>query len=492
VDIKGKSKRELLELYDAIQEQKRRAKLAKVVYRPNAGQLPIHASSKTIRIVTSGNGAGKTTLAINEAIWRCQGYHAIKQTFTKVPTDVIVVLDQASKSDSIWVPEMRKWVALKDDAFKKMGRPNVSQVHFPNGSRIIFLSQEAEQMTYEGLSGYSMVIMDEPCPHFIWKALFRGARDKTIQPEFLVIGTPIGSHATWIRLMCEDISKGIIDYGEVFRTNSEVNKANLPEGFLEKFSEQLSESERLVRLEGYFSDLEGLALAHLWKRDRHVIGAGDVEWERSAPCVVAIDPHPSKKHVALLVGATRDGQIRVLKEMAAKLVPREFARTLRKWYSEHRVVDIVCDSLGSADMTGGEGFKSFIQILNEEGIQARPTTFEEKEDEAFIARIQDALVIPKEPNNFGLCVPKLVVSSECTGLIRDIEQVCWARDKRLQENKPKLEISNTDYLACLKYALATNLAYNKGASSPFYLNRPAYGFNMPSNRRALKKARNFR
>lgn len=35
-----------------------------------------------------------------------------------------------------------------------------------------------------------------------------------------------------------------------------------------------------------------------------------------------------------------------------------------------------------------------------------------------------------------------------------MENVAWLKHKHLDMNKPKLDISHKDYLACLKYALA--------------------------------------
>lgn len=52
------SKREKLEMLDAL-EAKRQKQLEKGAnYSPNAGQIKVHESDKKIRIVTAGNGGG--------------------------------------------------------------------------------------------------------------------------------------------------------------------------------------------------------------------------------------------------------------------------------------------------------------------------------------------------------------------------------------------------------------------------------------------------
>lgn len=56
--LKSLSKKQKLDLIDAI-EAKKKLQLAKgAQYSPNAGQIKVHSSDKKIRIVTAGNGGG--------------------------------------------------------------------------------------------------------------------------------------------------------------------------------------------------------------------------------------------------------------------------------------------------------------------------------------------------------------------------------------------------------------------------------------------------
>jgi hypothetical protein len=139
-------------------------------------------------------------------------------------------------------------------------------------------------------------------------------------------------------------------------------------------------------------------------------------------------------------------------------------------------------------MTGGEGFKSFIEVMNEEGVRARATTYHDKHDEDWISRIQDNLVLPEQPDNFGIQTPKLRILSQCVGLINDIETVEWAKRRNSEDFKPTLEISRKDYLACLKYALATNLSWHRKNNTVYYRNSGAYGMDV--NKRIKMKIRN--
>ena len=204
-----------------------------------------------------------------------------------------------------------------------------------------------------------------------------------------------------------------------------------------------------------------------------------IKWRPDWPTTVIIDPHGTKPHNAVLLGADRDNQLYYIKELKLKAVAREFAQELKKWYRGFKIIDIISDSLGSSEGSGGEGFKSFIQVLNEEGVRARATTWDEKSEEDFIERIKGVLAIPQEPDNFGRKLPKLRIFRGNVGIIGDIENVQWIKFKNLDVFKPKLDISNKDFLACLKYGLASNMKYGKEKATAWRRNKPitTYGIN---------------
>ena len=474
MDLKKLSRDDKLKLIQALEEKDRRARLKKDVYKPNSGQLQVHKSDRQQRLVISGNGSGKTAMALHEAVWAAEGFNPLTQKYIPVPRKIGIVLDKPSKVGDKYLPEFNKWFDTSNWEMKQRGKPYVELIRFPNGSEIQFYFHEMDPLTFESVE-IDDLIADEPMPRHVYVALKRGQRNKGKEARTLMIGTPITG--AWVRReILEPWAAGNLPNTECFKFGTAVNAANLPDNYIEEYSAILSEKERKIRLEGEFFDLDGLALAHLFKREKHVLPI-DAEWDRKYPCAVAIDPHPNKPHYALLVGADEYGPV-VLKELSLKIEPRKFARELKKWYEGYRVIDLVCDSLGSADSTGGEGFKSFIQVLNDEGIRVRSTTYDDKNDADWLMRIQEVLAIPTTPDNLGTTTPKLRIMSNCRGLISDIENVSWTKYRNLDEYKPTLDISNKDYLACLKYALATNISSKKKKDSVFYRNDEAYGVNL--------------
>jgi hypothetical protein len=470
------TREQLLKQLDLLEELKRRKRASKALYRPNEGQHPVHASNSTLRAVFAGNGGGKTALGVHEAWWAVTGYNPVLEAYSPVPARVIVVLDKPDKVAEVWLPELKKWFNLEPEMCKKQGKPYVSQIQYKNGSTLTFMFHDQDPMTFESVE-VDTVVFDEPPPRHVYIALRRGGRKKGRKAKYLIIGTPITG--SWLRKeIYEPWAKGESKGIDCFRFGTQVNEANLAEGYIEEFSSVLSEKEKRIRLEGEFFDLEGLALAHLFTREDHIIPAIGFEWDNNWPVVIGIDPHPNKAHIAVMLGCMPDGGYIFLRELSSNSlardsVPSDFARELKRWYQGYRVVDIICDSLGSGSMTGGEGNKSFIEVLNQCGVRARATSWEDKKEESWVMRIQEVLAIPLVPDNFGRRIPRLRVLSNCTGIISDIESVQWQKYRNMDEYKPSLDISNKDYLAALKYALASNLHFEKGNVKMYRRARPA-------------------
>jgi hypothetical protein len=449
------SRDEKLRKIDALREKKRRILAKKPVYRPNDGQLPVHLDELPIRIVAAGNGGGKTALGTEEALWWASGYNPIKDVLTKVPAKIIILLDSPMKVTEVWYPEICKWYPADEIETLKNGKPYVNELRFKNGSKVMFMFHEQEDLVFEGIE-FDYLIADEPFPRRIWISLTRGARKKGSKPRFLILGTPIGQPWLYEQLWKAAVDGDRTDIG-IHRFDTKVNEANLADGYIEQFSRNLTEAEKRVRLQGHFSHLEGLALAHLFDREIHIVPK--FPWPNGKPVVMIIDPHWSKPHTVALVGATGDGRIYYVKEMSSKSPARAFAAELKEFYQGFRVLDMVSDSLGETPRTGGDGNKSFCDVLRDCGVPVRSTSFEEKNDEDFIQCIQQVLEVPNRPDNFGRLQAKLAIMDGNEGIIHDIETVTWLKHRNTDGFKPKLDISSKDYLSLLKYALATSIAF---------------------------------
>jgi hypothetical protein len=476
------SREEKLALLEAVEEKKRRQLEARESFVPNAGQVPvIEAFSKeaveTVLVLT-GNGGGKTALGVNLAIESALGYINHTKTYTPVPARVYVVLDKPEKVETTWLTEIKKWYPLKGDQCHKQGKPYISMIQFPNGSELRFLFHDQEPMSFESIEG-DVFIFDEPPPRPVFIALRRAGRKKGRKPKYLIIGTPIA--ASWLRTeLYEPWARGERPEIECFRFSTEVNKSNLSDGYIESFSKYLTDKEIQVRLHGSFFDLDGLALAHLIDEKKHFIPMP--RWPQGWPVVVAVDFHPRKSHVAIMLGITDKDELIVLKEMTSRSIPSVFARELKEFYKGYRVVDLVCDSLGNSDLTGGEGNLSFIKVLQNNGVRIRATRFDEKNDESWIQAIQEILAVPLEPDNMGRQEPRLKFVNTCKGSINDVRTVEWQRFKNMDEFKPRLGMASKDFLSCIKYAVACQPTYLKAAKTKVI--KPAVTVGWGTSRRS--------
>lgn len=494
MNLEKLSRQEKLELIAALDERAKRLRLSKPTFTPFPEQLPILLSKALERYLFCGNGFGKSTILVNEMHWAATGYNPVTKEHTPVPATIYLVVDDPGKVEQIILPEYRRWNNLPEDNVHKDGKPYPSRITYDTGSVIHVITHEVNLLKIEGVQ-MDYIFFDEPPPRHVFIGLRRGGRKKGRPLKILLAGTPL--YQPWLRTdVHEKWAEGKLKNVECFFGNTDDNPY-LEDDYKESFGAFLTEEEKLIRFKGMFAGLSGLALAGLWDERKHVVKQEGFEWNSSWPTVIAMDPHPSKAHYAIKLGVDDCGYLYVLDEYSEKALARRFMERLieRGWF-EGTVVDIVYDSLGSADTTSGEGFLSFGKIINEvlaeHGIgRARATSYDDKSDEDFVERIRDSLCVPQQEDNFGQRIPKLRVLEGLRGIISNIRNVQWMRNRLANENKPKLDISEKDYLACLKYALACNLYPKKRKDKVYYRTSKAYGMELASSRSTRKPLSRF-
>lgn len=469
LDLSKLTREEKLALLDELEEKEKRKKRKRSPYQPNELQAKVHASPKRIRLVTSANGVGKTALSVQEAyqtatLGASQARIQAGHPKLPVPNKGVVVLDSPDKVDR-WEEEIKKWFDVTDWQFLKNGKPYYNEIVLPNGSSWHFMFHLQEDLAFES-SEYDWAIFDEPPPRKAFVGIQRGLR-RSDNSWSLIVGTPLAQ--PWMKKdLYDPAMKGERDDIEVFKAGILVNAANLGKDYIENFSKDLTEHEKRVRLHGDFAHLEGLALAEYWKPEHHKLERFD--WPRAWPCVVAIDFHPSKACTAILLGANPLDEFYVVKTFKSKSPPRIFAKELMEWYKGFKLQDIVCDNIGSTPKTGGIDNKSFIDVLRENGVPVRPTTFKEKSEDAWVKNIQDLLTLRE--TKIGPR-PGLYVFDDLLEIINEFESVMWARNKSSGETLPYLDIGNKDFLSCLKYGLAAPPMQNRIAEV-YQRPRPSY------------------
>jgi len=445
---------ELIAMADQIATQQRKV----TVYTPNSVQDKVHKSPALIRCLFSGNGVGKTTACINEAIWTSTGTHPYRET-ARIPNTIIIVLDDASKADSVYIEELKKkqWYDFSKLKLDKKGRSHTQEVLFPSGSKWMFMTHEMAIDKFESIQ-CACIIFDEPPPRWIYIALLRGMREIGMNPWIMFAGTPRGRHAPWMYKEIFRPWKLQIDPDiECFFGSTHDNLVNLDPNTIKRWEGKFTANELKTRLYGNFEFLSG-RIFDGFDPKHHTVK--DFPWPRSWPCIIAVDPHLRKNHTALLIGVDNDGDVWVVKELETSLAGRAAARFFIECCEPYTMRAGICDNFGSCDMfDGGDGEKkSFITLWNEEcsklrkfKCMIRPTSNKEKRDDEWIEDMRDWLRLEDGK-------AKIHVFKSCAKLIDNFDTYVWDEfaGRKADAGEPKEAPlgTNQDFLMCLKYGLA--------------------------------------
>lgn len=456
------SEEELAELIQAA-SQVEKLEQKNQVYTPNSVQERVHRSGAFIRALFSGNGVGKTTACIQEAIWTATGTHPHRTT-ARIPNTTIIVLDDSSKADTVYMAQLRKkrWYDPSKLRTEKHGRSYTQQVIFPNGSDWIFMTHEMSEDKWESIE-CACVIFDEPPPRFIYIALMRGMREKDMKPWIMFAGTPRGRYAPWMyREIYRPWKFGQDPEIECFFGSTDDNLHNLDPETIKRWEKRYTATELKTRRHGSFEFLSG-RIFETFTHEDHV--EDDFPWPKSWPVILAMDPHLRKNHTAVLLGIDPDKELHVIRELETSLAGRRAAEFFIGAVSEYNVKIGICDNFGSIQLYGdGDARKSFIDIFNETArslgkhrLSLRATTRAEKRDAEWIEDMKDWL--RKEKDHAGQERAKFHVFRSCVKTIDNFESYVWdehtGRKADIQEPKEEPLGTNCDFLMCVKYGIAT-------------------------------------
>jgi hypothetical protein len=464
-DLAGLGKEDLLELLSITEQLGKNAQKIGT-YIPNVIQNAVHRSPKFIRALFSGNGVGKTTACIQEAIWTATGTHPHKET-SRIPNTTIIVLDDSSKSDTVYWAEMKKkrWYDPDKIHKEKHGRAYTTEWIFPNGSNVLFMTHEMAEDKWESIQAAG-IIFDEPPPRFIFAALLRGMREQDMKPWMMFAGTPRGKNAPWMyREIYRPWKFNTDDEIECFFGSTDDNLHNLDPDTIKRWEKRYSKAELDTRRHGSFEFLSG-RIFDTFNRDLHVVD--DFPFPKQWVCILAIDPHLRKNHTAVILGVDPDGDVYVLRELETSLAGRAAAQFFILACEPYNVRFGVCDNFGSIklyDDGGAEERKSFIDIFNEQALKMnrvrvsiRPTTRKEKRDDEWIEDMRDWLRL--ETDHEGNTRPRFKVFASCVKTIDNFETYIWdeytGKQASAMINDPKEAPlgTNQDFLMCVKYGMA--------------------------------------
>jgi hypothetical protein len=245
-----------------------------------------------------------------ELRWRVLGDHPFKKC--KVPIKALLVCtDFENHVNKVIEPKIIEWFPPHELARATITRNQgkaIKQIKFQNGSIIDILSHDQDPMIFES-SDTDFALFDEPPPHQIFKAVWRGLTDRG--GEAMIAGTPIVSpwmiqeYKKWQGGNQDGLSRHFI------LGKTEDNAKNLGDGDIElgrkriaEFAAMLSPEEKEARLNGQPLELQGLVFKS-WNRSVHMVKPFD--WPHDWPIIESIDPHPRKPAGCSWIGLAPNG-----------------------------------------------------------------------------------------------------------------------------------------------------------------------------------------
>lgn len=321
---------DLLQVAQQVLELKKSRQLKKLddyLKTMHSGQEAFHRDNHRIQLVFSGNRGGKTTAGAVEHIWMATGTHPFKKN--KIPIKTAVVgPDFENHNKQVLEPKFDEWAP--SGAIRKIERHQngaMKRIFWTAGSRTDFFSWDQDPMVFEG-SDYDVIWHDEPCPHNIWKALWRSCVDRG--GRMYMTGTPLMS--PWLYGVYQQIKDNNDPLRWYIRFNSKVNAKNIGDGDeklglqrLDELAAEYTEEERAARIDGEFVQVQGIIFKN-WDRSIHLIDGFPVPHHWTI--YESIDPHPNKPWAVTWIAVAPNGAKILLQSIYAEGVIDEIANQI--------------------------------------------------------------------------------------------------------------------------------------------------------------------
>lgn len=376
------------------------------LFKMNPAQTKCYAEEKIVytTLLLWGNRTGKSTLGVLEVIAHAHGYrpwlppthrHFVVRDSNGKPTNPpvkirILAMEFEEHVGRVlwglfkkWIPGIEKHPSYNT---KKHQTGAIGWIEFPNGSTVSFITD----LMVKSAAGADLdfIWQDELVQKEIFTESCRGLIDRA--GTVLVTLTPyakagdIRRNQQYLSWIFEDIYKrSILEKNEKreikHRTFTATSRDNIGFGITQKaldtFTEDLTDEERLCRVEGKFMFLAGT----IYRIEAHHKRA--LKRDENYPVSIGIDPHPNKPHYALFMMSFPEDRDATLQQdhlhAYAYVIERDiqaFAKALAD--IEPRLTDfnlsaacqIIVDPTFAYRKDIGTG-KDFVEYLREEGIR---------------------------------------------------------------------------------------------------------------------------
>lgn len=442
-----------------------------------------HDDHVAVRLVLGSNRSSKSTVGVMEAIAHSLGYRPwlsedhpdrTVRLCNGDPIPIpnigrIIAQDFAQAiAQNIW-PKIQEWAPQGWYKAKKNNQGVVTKVTWLNGSVMWLMSNEQDDMVFEGTNGH-WFWADEPIGYRKYIALKRGLTDfsghcwMTMTPLTEpwiadVIWTRADEEGSSVRVYKFSIYDNCRDYG-----------GYLDRADIDEFLRDVREDELEARLHGGFLHLAGRVFKEWEPREPFWVPAFPIppEWPR----VCIVDPHPRKPVAVLWIAVTPtnqlvvyrelyDNKLRTVRDVANKMKELEgwtYNQSNQTWYrterSEPVAIRLMDNSAKEHERTSGT---NIWKMFADEGLFHKLAN--KRNADAGYNAIHEALKIRYEWGE-----PALVILNICKVVKQNMLNFVYdewgtSRQRDLKGEKQEVRKANDDMIDCIRYYFQTQITY---------------------------------
>ncbi len=454
------------------------------IYKYAGQQVAFHKAERaTVRLVLGSNRSSKSTVGVVEAIAHSLGYrpwlapghpdrtvHLSNGEPIPVPNiGRIVAQDFQTAIKQTIFPKIQEWAPLGWYSVRRDARGIPVEIIWKNGSRIHLMSNDQDDMKFEGTSGH-WVWADEPIDYKKYIGLKRGLIDYS--GHMWMTMTPLTQ--PWIHDIIVNRSNDPDGQVKVFKfsiwDNCTEYGGYLRRVDIEEFLSDLREDELEARLYGNFIHLAGRVYKSWNPEKPYWIDPFDIP--ETWPRVCIVDPHPRKPVAVVWFAVNPDNQIyiyrdlfdsrlRTIKDVANKIKELEgwrYSEKTRSWVrgekAEVVTFRIIDDSSKEQERTSGDNVWN---RFSSEGLWHQLA--KKRNAAAGYDAIHEAFKLRYEWSE-----PSLIIFNTCAHVKQNLLNFCWddwASNKQRELKGPKQEVrkNHDDHIDCIRYYFQAGLTY---------------------------------
>lgn len=424
-------------------------------YQPYPEQERFHRCELSGRYVSGGNRGGKTDSEVVEAIWWATNTHPFRKRPESWGTGALqlrfIVVDVAKGVEQIILPKLKRWCAtsmLIDGSFEKSWDSNNLIFTFANGTTIDFLTHGMGLEKHGGVPRHIIFFDEEPPQHIFNEALMRLI---DYDGWWVIAATPVTGMTWTFDLLWEPAEAALTagtesDVG-IFTLSAAQNPYLKAEN-LDRFMIGMNREEREVRESGKFVARSGLVFP-TFAMNLHKFVVEPIMPPRGWKIYSSVDFGLNNPTAWLWHAVSPTGDILTFAEhYQNETLVNEHAQIVKareaSWGFTPEVR--VGDPAGSqrSGITGTSTLQEYALrgiYIQTDGIPHEVAIGIEKMQQYFRFTTDTCWSKDDEP------MPKWVISSNCTNLIRELKKLRWktyASEKLAYDHNKTEEVHKKD------------------------------------------------